>query len=93
MLSHVKQPDTYYILASFGVTLRDRQRAYYYDKLDRHFPGTRRRYERQFGDQYFAPANNLEELKALFEKLCVRYGIAVQIRPYMKETATQLPLL
>ncbi len=31
-----------YILPAFGMTLRDRQRAYYYDKLDRLFPGLRR---------------------------------------------------
>jgi DNA repair photolyase len=82
-----------YVLSSFGMTLRDRQRAFYYDKLDRHFPGLRQRYQRQFGDQYYVPANNFEELKAVFEKLCERHGIAVRILPYTKETATQLPLL
>jgi DNA repair photolyase len=82
-----------YVLSSFGMTLRDRQRAFYYDKLDRHFPGLRQRYQRQFGDQYYVPANNFEELKAVFEKLCARHGIAVRILPYTKETATQLPLL
>ena len=82
-----------YVLSSFGMTLRDRQRAFYYDKLDRHFPGLRQRYQRQFGDQYYAPANNFKELKAVFEQLCERTGIAVRILPYSKETATQLPLL
>jgi DNA repair photolyase len=82
-----------YILASFGMTLRDRQRAYYYDKLDQRFPGLRQRYERRFGNQYFAPAHNFEELRALFERLCQRYGIATQIPPYQTEGATQLPLL
>ncbi len=82
-----------YILPSFGVTLRDRQRAYYYDKLDRHFPGLRQKYERQFGGNYFAPANNYEKLKGVFEALCEKYGIAMRIRPYQPQTATQLPLL
>ncbi|MCP4425380.1 MAG: radical SAM protein [Chloroflexi bacterium] len=82
-----------YILPSFGVTLRDRQRIHYYDKLDRHFPGLRQRYERQFGNQYFAPANNYEKLKAVFKNLCDRYGIERRIRPYQTQTATQLPLL
>ena len=82
-----------YILPSFGVTLRDRQRAYYYNQLDRHFPGLRQRYERQFGNQYFAPANNYEKLKVVFEELCAQYGLATRIRPYQVETAAQLPLL
>jgi DNA repair photolyase len=81
-----------YILPSFGVTLRDRQRTYYYDKLDRHFPGLRQKYERQFGNQYFAPANNYERLKTLFEALCQRYGIENRIRPYQPQTAAQLSL-
>jgi DNA repair photolyase len=81
-----------YILPSFGVTLRDRQRAYYYHKLERHFPGLRQKYERQFGNQYFAPANNYEKLKAVFAELCERYGIEMRIRPYQTQTATQLSL-
>ncbi|MCA9936646.1 MAG: hypothetical protein KC415_22075, partial [Anaerolineales bacterium] len=75
------------------VTLRDRQRLYYYNKLDRHFPGLRQRYERQFGNNYFAPANNYEKLKAVFADLCEHYGIEQRIRPYQPQTATQLPLL
>jgi DNA repair photolyase len=81
-----------YILPSFGVTLRDRQRFYYYDKLDRHFPGLRQKYECQFGNDYFAPANQYEKLKAVFADLCGRYGIERRIRPYQTQTATQLSM-
>jgi DNA repair photolyase len=82
-----------YILPSFGVTLRDRQRAYYYDKLDRHFPGLRQKYERRFGDRYFCPANDVQILEAKFRELCGRYDISVRITPFTQETAVQLPLL
>jgi DNA repair photolyase len=81
-----------YILPGFGVTLRDRQRAYYYDKLDRHFPDLRQKYERQFGQRYFAPANNYERLKTFFDEWCQQYGIGNRIRPYQPQTATQLTL-
>lgn len=37
----------------FAVSLRDRQRTYFYDRLDEQFPGIRERYERAFGDQYW----------------------------------------
>ena len=43
-----------YILASFGMTLRDRQRAYYYAQLDRLFPGLRQQYERQYRESLFS---------------------------------------
>ena len=92
IVTQAKEYSAAYILPSFSVTLRDRQRAYYYDKLDRHFPGLRQQYEQQFGNQYFAPANNYEILKAVFEDLCVRYGIATRIRPYQPQKATQLTL-
>ena len=58
-----------YIIPSFGVTLRDRQREYYYAKLDQHFPGLRKEYEQRFGNQYFAPARNLPQLEATFQPL------------------------
>ncbi len=37
----------------FAVSLRDRQRMYFYDRLDEQFPGLRERYEWEFGDQYW----------------------------------------
>jgi len=81
-----------YILASFGMTLRDRQRAYYYNKLDKHFPDIKRRYIQQFGDAYFAPAQGYERLKMLFKALCAEYGIAMRMKVYERETAVQMSL-
>jgi len=81
-----------YIIPSFGMTLRDRQRAYYYGKLDRLFPGLRKKYEHRFGNQYHCAANNAEQLGRLFYKLCDRYGIATRMTPYESETAAQLSL-
>ena len=65
-----------YILPAFGMTLRDRQRAYYYDKLDQFFPGLRRRYLRAFGEQYSAPARDRQRLERVFAELCGAYGMA-----------------
>jgi DNA repair photolyase len=81
-----------YIIASFGMTLRDRQRAYYYDKLDKLFPGLRKEYERRFGNQYSCAANNAERLAKLLYALCDQYGIATRMTPYEPETATQLSM-
>jgi len=68
-----------YILPAFGMTLRDRQRAYYYDKLDQRFPGLRSRYEKAFGERYFAPAQNPARLGALFTDLCRAHGILTKM--------------
>ncbi|NDJ77935.1 MAG: radical SAM protein [Chloroflexi bacterium] len=83
-----------YIIPAFGVTLRDRQRSYYYDQLDRLFPGLRRDYERRFGIQYFCPASDADRLRRLFDELCDQYGIATQVPRYEAEPLpTQLSLL
>jgi DNA repair photolyase len=58
-----------YIVPSLGMSLRDRQRDYYYDQLDRHFPGTREKYKRKFGGNYFAPANHYDLLNHHLEQL------------------------
>ncbi len=68
-----------YILPAFGMTLRDRQRAYYYDKLDRLFPGLRARYEKAFGERYSAAAQNAGKLRKIFNDLCEEYGIATKM--------------
>lgn len=78
-----------YILASFGVTLRDRQRAYYYEQLDRLFPGLRRQYERQFGGQYYAPARNAKALEEAFQAECARLGMATRMPFYGGAQASQ----
>jgi DNA repair photolyase len=68
-----------YILPAFGMTLRDRQRDYYYARLDKHFPGLRLRYEKSFGERYSAPAQNATRLEELFRDLCTGYGMATKV--------------
>ena len=71
-----------YILAAFGMTLRDRQRAYYYTQLDRLFPGLRKQYEQQFGLRYSAGARAAQHLEQIFNEACARYGIATRMPFY-----------
>jgi DNA repair photolyase len=81
-----------YIIPSFGVTLRDRQRAYYYNRLDEQFPGLRQRYERVYGERYHCPVPDAEGLARVFGELCSRYGIATRMTPYQPGAAKQLSL-
>jgi DNA repair photolyase len=82
-----------YIIPSFGMTMRDRQRAYYYGKLDELFPGLREKYERMYRDQYHCAVPNADRLYKLFHELCERYSISPRIIPYEPQTAQQLRLL
>jgi len=80
-----------YILPAFGVTLRDRQRDYYYAKLDRLFPGLRPQYERAFGQRYSASSPNAKRLYQVCGELCERYGLTLKMPFY--QPPTQLSLL
>ncbi len=74
-----------YIIPAFSVTLRDRQRAYFYSKLDKHFPGLRIRYERAFGERYSAHSPNSARLEKLFRELCAQYGIAAKMPVFLPQ--------
>jgi DNA repair photolyase len=81
-----------YIIPWIGMSLRDRQRAYYYDRLDALFPGLRRKYEQAFGDQYSCPSPESNRLTTLFDELCEQLGIATRMRPFQPVTAAQMSL-
>jgi len=74
-----------YILPAFGMTLRDRQRTYYYDKLDRLFPGLRPRYEKTFGERYSASAVNAGRLGKVFKDICHGYGIPTKMPVFIPQ--------
>lgn len=81
-----------YIKASFGMTLRDRQREYYYDKLDESFPGLKQKYIKHFGNQYSAYTDQAGRLDKIFKQTCQQHNIETHIIPFSPEKATQLKL-
>ena len=64
-----------FVYPAFGMTLRDRQREYYYACLDRLFPGLRRQYEGQYGDRYQCTSPRARELWAAFSEACKEKGL------------------
>ena len=58
-----------------GVTLREGNREYFYAALDRHFPGIKARYQREYGNSYILNSPNNDDLMRLFHAACERYGI------------------
>ncbi|MCE5258787.1 MAG: radical SAM protein [Chloroflexi bacterium] len=66
----------HYLACGFGVTLRDRQRAYYYRELERSFPGLSARYRESFGNAYYCASPRTAELQRLANALCRRYHIS-----------------
>ena len=63
------------ICFGIGLTLREGDREYYYDALDRHFPGLKTRYIQTYGNAYELPSPNNEPLMRLFEDFCQAHGM------------------
>ena len=57
-----------YIIPSFGISLRPGSRDFFYNKLDKSFPGVREKYINQFGDDYQCSTPNWRELNDVFQK-------------------------
>lgn len=76
ILNYCIQAKVYGIICfDMGLTLREGDREYYYAALDRHFPGLKERYKRQFGNAYEIPSDNNRELMKLFRDTCKANGI------------------
>lgn len=57
-----------------GLTLREGDREYFYEQLDAHFPGLRRRYAQKYGLQYHVTSDRHEALMEIFRAECRRHG-------------------
>ena len=58
-----------------GVTLREGDREYFYQALDRYFPGVKQQYIRTFGLSYECPSPNADRLWRIFDAECEKHGI------------------
>lgn len=58
-----------------GVTLRQNQRGYFYDRLDEDFPGVKEKYMRVFGNQYECASTQHAQLWLAFMEECKKQGL------------------
>lgn len=63
------------IFWGIGVTLRDGDREYFYDALDRDFPGMKQKYIRTYGNAYNLPSSEEKKLLGIVQKICEEKGI------------------
>ena len=58
-----------------GLTLREGDREYYYQALDKYFPGLKEKYIETYGNTYELPSPNARELRNILKKICKENGI------------------
>ena len=69
-----------FVYPAFGMTLRDRQRAYFYSRLVQQFPGIKERYEKQYGDRYWCVSPRAKELWSAFSQRCRERGVLYEMK-------------
>lgn len=75
LLDLSKKYNVKYIYPYFGVTLRDRQREYFYKQLDIHFPGIKEKYIRTYKENYVCDSLRNKYLYDRLKKKCNESGI------------------
>ena len=83
-----------------GVTLRDGDRQYFYEKLEQHFPGLRRKYIENYGNAYEVDSPSGKKLMSVFYQICRENGLECSINRIFawlhtfeeKNTASQIEL-
>lgn len=81
-----------FIHTYMSVTLRDNQRDYYFQKLDKHFPNLKEKYIKAYGERYNCLVPNYQKLYKIFQNECEKYGLLYKmpdiIKAYKKEIKT-----
>lgn len=70
-----KASNVKFIYPAFGVTLRNNQRDYYYEKLDKHFPNLKEKYIKRYGYKYSCGSPKAKELYSVLAEQCTNMGM------------------
>lgn len=69
-----------FVYAAFGVTMRDGQREYFLNSLDRAFLGMGEKYRKKYGSRYYCSSPRSKELWELFSVRCRELGLLYEMR-------------
>ena len=79
ILDYCIQAHVYGIICfGMGVTLREGDREYFYEALDKHFLGMRQKYHKKYGYSYEVQSDNHKQLMKIFRDTC-KNGIVYEV--------------
>lgn len=85
-----------FIHTYMGMTLRDYQREYYYQKLDQHFEGYTQKYRKIYKEKYMCTSLKAKKLYQIFASECEKYGILYKmediIQAYKKKAKSPIQI-
>ena len=73
-----------FIHTYMGMTLRENQRDYYYDKLDKYFVGIKEKYIKYYKNRYECVVPNAKKLYKVFTDECDKYEILYKMDDIIK---------
>ena len=73
-----------FIQTYMGMTLRENQRDYYFEQLDKHFKGLKDKYIKYYGERYNCAVPNYKRLYKVFTSECDKYGILYDMKDIIK---------
>jgi DNA repair photolyase len=66
---------SFIVMYGIGTTMREGSREYFYNRLDKLFPGMKHRYIYHYKDEYICDSPKALDLQKVFEEACEEYGI------------------
>jgi hypothetical protein len=73
-----------FIQTYMGMTLRENQRDYYFEQLDKHFKGLKDKYINYYRERYNCTVPNYKRLYKVFTSECDKYGILYDMKDIIK---------
>ena len=92
LVDQAKAADAQYILPYMGVTLREGSRDYYYEQLDKSFPGVKEKYIQNYGNSYGCNSPKANALYTLFYERCKLHQIPTEMQFFKPQKEPQLSL-
>lgn len=80
-----------FVVCFFSMTLRTGNREYYFDALERDFPGIRDRYLKTYGNAYEIPSPHVDVLYQELQNACTRYGLHWRFGDLNREMFSKMP--
>lgn len=87
-----KENGAKYIIAALGMTLREGNREYYYNQLDKHLPGLKEKYIQTYGNQYSCSIPSSDALWNKLQAVCQAIDMPLRMNFYRPNKPEQMKL-
>ena len=80
IVENAKRAGARFVYPAFGMTLRQGNREYYYEKLDALFPGMNHKYAKAYGERYMCTSRKAKQLWNVFAGRCRELGLLYDMK-------------